>query len=381
MARSHLGMKVYDNDWYLKYDLSYAAAAELLSDWGVTFVIAQSRLLPMPDSAVKSEVPPELAERYATYDDRKFRDALAVCGIEYYASALMFFDPAALRAEPSFEAIGSDGLAMPTIDWYVGIPPTKQGHVANKIRAIERAVRALEPDGIHLGFTRWPGFWELWLPHHQRHDFPEYSFDRESLEQFSAATGTALPTRAPKAAAAWIEAHARDAWTDWKCRVVVDVIRAVRDAGRRIKPDLRVLLNTVPFGAADFDNAEEKVFGQRFEDLADVVDLFEVMTYHQILKRSPAWIATSGDEVKARTGRTTVCTLQAEPLYLAGIHARENRSSTLDLVEFEAAVASAVGSSADGVVFFVWSDFLRQVKVEGDLSRVEVIRRVRGRDS
>ena len=35
MARSHLGMKVYDNDWYLKYDLSYAAAAELLSDWGV----------------------------------------------------------------------------------------------------------------------------------------------------------------------------------------------------------------------------------------------------------------------------------------------------------------------------------------------------------
>jgi hypothetical protein len=105
------------------------------------------------------------------------------------------------------------------------------------------------------------------------------------------------------------------------------------------------------------------------------------MTYHQILKRSPAWIATSGDEVKARTGRTTVCTLQAEPLYLAGIHARENRSSTLDLVEFEAAVASAVGSSADGVVFFVWSDFLRQVKVEGDLSRVEVIRRVRGRDS
>ena len=151
MARSHVGMKVYDNDWYLKYELSYAAAAELLSDWGVTFVIAQSRLLPMPDSAIKSEVPPDLAERYATYEDRKFRDALAARGIKYYASALMFFDPAALRAEPSLEAIGSDGLPMPTIDWYVGIPPTKQRHVANKIRTIERAVRALEPDGIHLG--------------------------------------------------------------------------------------------------------------------------------------------------------------------------------------------------------------------------------------
>jgi hypothetical protein len=31
------------------YDLSHATAANLLSDSGVTFVIAQSRLLPMPE--------------------------------------------------------------------------------------------------------------------------------------------------------------------------------------------------------------------------------------------------------------------------------------------------------------------------------------------
>jgi len=58
-----LGMKIYDNDWYLRFALSYDDAAKLLRDWGVTFVIAQCRFMPMPDSAVKSEVPPDLAER------------------------------------------------------------------------------------------------------------------------------------------------------------------------------------------------------------------------------------------------------------------------------------------------------------------------------
>src|SRR5580658_8632126 len=85
-----VGMKSYDNDWYLRFNLSYDAAAALLSDWGVTFVIAQSRALPMPDSAVKSEVRPELKERFASYDDRKFRDALARRCILYIATCAMF---------------------------------------------------------------------------------------------------------------------------------------------------------------------------------------------------------------------------------------------------------------------------------------------------
>ena len=42
------GMKVYDNDWFLRFDLDYDDAARLLADWGVTFILAQSRYLPMP---------------------------------------------------------------------------------------------------------------------------------------------------------------------------------------------------------------------------------------------------------------------------------------------------------------------------------------------
>ena len=257
MSPYRLGMKVYDNDWYLKHGLDYDAAAALLADWGVGFVITQSRLLAMPDSAVKSEIEPHLAARYAAYDDRKFRDALGKRGIQYIASCLMFFDPAALAADPSLAAIGNDGLAMPKIDWYVGIPPTRQRHVARKLAAIEAAVRAYEPDGIHLGFTRWPGFWELWMPHHKRADFPEYSYDGESLDRFVAETGVALPTREPKAAATWIDANARDAWTRWKCRVVVDVIRR-SGHGTPHRPRHRDTTQHAAVRRGDFDDAADR---------------------------------------------------------------------------------------------------------------------------
>jgi hypothetical protein len=205
-----VGMKVYDNDWFLKYGLSYKDAAQYLSNWRATFVLAQSRCLPMPNSAVASEAPPELADLYATCDDRAFRDALAREGIEYWAAVCMFFDPVALEANPSLRPVGSEGRPMERMDWYVGIPPSMEEFVASKMAAIERAVRALEPDGVFLSFTRWPGFWELWTPRHTRQDFSEYSYDQHTLERFVRDTGANLPTYEPAASAVWIEAHARE---------------------------------------------------------------------------------------------------------------------------------------------------------------------------
>jgi hypothetical protein len=376
-----VGMKSYDNDWYLRFGLPYDDAARLLTDWGVSFVIAQSRTLPMPDSAVKSEVPPELRERFASYDDRKFRDALARQGILYVATCTMFFDPAALVANPALGAIDASGRMMEKIDWYVGIPPTRRTHVAMKIAAIENAVRLLEPDGVHLGFMRWPGFWELWTPRHKRADFPEYSYDEESLARFQAEADVALPSCSPSAAAAWIAENARDRWIDWKCRVVVDVLRKVRDNVRRIRPDAKMLLNTLPFGRLDFDNAAEGVFGQRFEALAEVIDVFEVMAYHQILDRPVEWVPRIGEEVKARSGRTTICTLQATPLYLDGMHVAEHRAKSLTARDLEHAGNLVMDSTIDGLVFFIWTDFLQQVRGLRDNSRVDIIRRLAARRS
>ena len=169
-------MKVYDNDWFLRFELDYDDAARLLADWGVTFILAQSRYLPMPDTAIKSEVPEHLKDRYAAYDDRLFREALRREGIQYVATCLVGLDPEAIAADPGLVPVDAEGRAEEKIDWYQGIPPDRTTHIDGKVALVERAAQELRPDGVHLGFMRWPGFWELWLPDVSRADFPDYDY-------------------------------------------------------------------------------------------------------------------------------------------------------------------------------------------------------------
>lgn len=375
MSKMKIGLKVYSNDWYLKYNLSYTQAADLLSEWGVTFIIAQSKVLPMPDTAVKSEVPPDLMERYQSYDDVKFRNALRKNDIEYWATTLFFMDRDALEQNPEYKAIGHDGKPMQQIDWYEGIPPTIQKHVDYRCSQYEKAVQVLQPDGIHFGFMRWPQFWELWMPEHNRNDFAEYSFDKMSLNRFKEERNIDLPSLDSLKAAQWIRNNVYDEWVDWKCDVIRAVIRQVKDACSAIKPDIRLSLNTVPFGKPDYMNAEEEIYGQSFEKLAEVIDMFEVMAYHQILKRPVDWIAKIGKEVSERSGNTTVCTLQSEPLYLDGMHASYDRKKTIEIKEFETAVDSVVNEKLiDGIVLFTWTDLLKQVYEDRDNRKVDILK-------
>jgi hypothetical protein len=369
-----LGTKNYDTDWYLKYGLSYTQAAKMLHAWGFSFIMTQSRFLPMADSAVISEVTPEMQDRYASYDDLKFREALAEQGIGYWPTLCAFFNPPALEKDPSLRPVDAGGHLMPMVDWYVGVTPSRQDYVSQQIDAVVNVVEKLEPEGIFLSFIRWPGFWELWMPHHSRRDFLEYSYDSHSLEQFAQQMGVHLPTQDPAQASAWIDTHAREAWTAWKCSVITDVVRRVREAAQAIKPDIQIMINTLPFGESDYDNARDQTFGQHLESLAEVVDIFEVMTYHQILKRPVDWIPTIGKEVKRRTGKKTVCTLQVEPLYLEGMHVVEARASTIDSTEFSQAVNAVESGNLDGVVVFVWSDLLKRALQDKDTTRIDALR-------
>ena len=368
-----IGTKNYDMDWYLHYELSYEDAVKLLRDSGISFVMSQSRYLQMADSAVNSETTPAMEARLASYDDLKFREALAKEGIDYWITVCSFFNPQAIANDPTLRPMGSNGKPMEMIDWYIGIPPSRKDYVAQQIEDIATATTALQPEGVFLSFTRWPGFWELWMPHHTRKDFPEYSYDSYTLERFSKETGIDIPFTDPIQAAAWIDENVRSNWTSWKCELVTDFVRQCRAAVRSIKSDVQIMINTLPFGAHDYDNARDKTYGQNLESLADVVDIFEVMTYHQILKRPISWIPQIGQEVKQRTGKKTVCTIQAEPLYLHGIHESENRAPTLSADEFENAVSAVEGASLDGVVVFIWSDLLRFALKQNDLQRRDVL--------
>jgi hypothetical protein len=373
MNEFRFGLKIYSSDWLTEYGLSPEKAAGLLKSWGVDFILAQSQYLSMPNSAVQSEAQTNGDIQYSKEIDRKFRNALKAVGIDYWITACTFFNPNAITAKPSLRPVGSDGKPMRQMDWYIGISPSMDSYVDEQVAQITDAVAALHPEGVFLSFTRWPGFWELWLPLYSREKFPEYSFDLYTLRRFEKDVGVSLPTYDPKNAAKWIQEKCHTEWVNWKCEVVEDVIKQVRTAAREIVPDVQIMLNTIPFRTSDFENARKEVFGQDLRRLKYVVDRFEVMTYHQILKRGTDWIPLAGLEVKEQSGRNTVCTIQASPLYLDGMHAGENRNRKMDIKEFKDAVERVEATGLDGVVVFTWSDLLSDFFNSGNLVKVEII--------
>ena len=358
MFTPRVGMKIYDNVWYIKYRLEPEQAADILAGMGVTYVMAQGRLLPMQDTAINSEVSAEDAARLATLDDRKFRDALVARGIAYFASLNIGFDPHFIAAHPQLLPIDQFGKREEKVDWYIGLPPDREANIDHKATMLEAAVRALEPDGVHLGFIRWPGFWEIWLPDVARRDMPDYCYGAETLARFNAATGNTVPTGDPVAAAHLIAANHREQWRDWKCSVTDHAVGTIRKRVAAIKPDIKIAINTLPFFNDDFENAGEEVFGQSPSRLPEVADVFEVMAYHQILARDAAWPAAIGADIKRRSGSTTVCTIQGSALYLESMHANRGRKLTISTDEFIDIVDRIERTDVDGLCVFTFTDFL-----------------------
>ena len=372
-----VGMKIYDNDWHLRHGLEPQAAADLLADMGVTWVIAQSRYLPMADSAVESAVRQQDLTRYATLDDVAFRERLRERGIAYFAVLNICFDPGYAAAHPDLLPIDQFGRREEMQDWYIGLPPDRKDNIGQKAAMLTEATRALKPDGIHLGFIRWPGFWETWLSDVDRARMPDYCYSRPTLTRFASENGLDIPVDDPLAAARLIAERHRAQWRDWKCGVTAEAIAAIRKDIARVDPAVRISINTVPLFKTDFDNAVEEVFGQDVARLREVVDVFEVMAYHQIMRQPAGWPAAVAADIRARSGQTTVCTLQARPLYLDGMHAGRGRSATLSPEEFALAVNGVEKSDIDGLCVFTFTDFLELRHTAAGQKMIERLRRFR----
>ena len=377
MFDPRVGMKIYDNVWYLRHRLEPEQAADILSAMGVTYVMAQSKILPMQDTAIESEVTAEERLRFATLDDRAFRDALKARGISYFASINIGFDPNFIAANQDLLPVDQFGKREGKTDWYIGLPPDRKPNIDHKLALLENATRMLAPDGVHLGFIRWPGFWEIWLPDVKRAEMPDYCYGAGTLARFRTATGIDVPLNDPIAAAALIAKDHKVAWRDWKCGITVAAVGRIRDTLRAIKPDVKIAINTLPFFLSDFDNVAEEVFGQSPARLKDVADVFEVMAYHQILRRPAAWPAEIANDVKRRSGSTTVSTIQGSALYLNGMHADRGRAADLTTDEFISMVDGLEKSEADGLCVFTFTDFLDMRETAEGKRRIDRLRAFR----
>lgn len=372
------GLKVPSSDWYWKYDLSYDQAVDKLKSMGVDFIICHNQYLPSVDTAVPGEVPVNMMEKMRQFDDRTFRQKLQEADIAYIGLARFGFNEKLMVKHGNY-AIDHRGQKHEKVDWYVGACPTSDEYVEDCLRNVEMAMRELRMDGIFIGFMRYPGFWELWLPGTDGETWPEYCFCERCLGKFSASRGIELPKQTGSSLPEWIRENAREEWIRFKSLVIRDIVAKYRAVMKKYNPEGTLVLNTVPFDSKNYADYGRWMFGQDPELLDEVVDVFEIMGYHQILGQPYNWLDDVCKYFKQKTDKKVVCTVQGKALYTQGMHAGKGRAEEISVEEFEKAIRTAKGSGADGVVVFTWSDLLHKEFVEKDTIILDLLTKLFGK--
>jgi hypothetical protein len=354
-------MKVYDYQWAASFGMDAATAAAELARDGIDTVLVRNQIDPLPTSGVDQEEYQTSGTTLSVTVDRTWSEALRAARLHVYQTTALFFDPELLLSFPDARPVDANGDPHLGFDWYLGVCPTHDGYLEAKIDRLQRVAAELEPDGLFLSFTRYPGFWENWVPGYTFTDADRYCFCPRCQARFAADLALDLaPGDAATQARVILEEHGA-AWTAWRSRQLVEVIDRIAAAVRAKRPHLEIMLNTLAFPASDFDGlgVRREIAAQDLAMLRGSVDRFELMTYLQILDRPDAWLeSVVADARRALPDRPLYCTLQVAPLYTEGTHAGRGRPLDITAEALDQSARAALAAGADGLVFYHWTDFL-----------------------
>ena len=354
-------MKVYDYQWSATYGMDVATAAAELARDGVETVLVRNQIDPLPTSGVDQEGYLASGEPVSVATDRAWSDALRAAGRRVYQTTALFFDPELLQTFPDARPIDANGNPDAGFDWYLGVCPTHEGYLAAKIDRLRRVAAELEPDGLFLSFTRYPGFWENWVPGYTFTNTDRFCFCPRCRCRFSRELELDLGTEDAAAQARTILHEHAEAWTAWRSARIVEAIDRIAVEVHAERPDLQIMLNTLAFPASDFDGLDvrKEFAAQDLLALRGSVNRFELMTYLQILDRPDAWLETvMADARSVVPDRPLFCTLQVAPLYTEGVHAGRGRAEDITADQLDHTARKALEAGADGLVFYHWTDFL-----------------------
>jgi hypothetical protein len=354
-------MKIYDYQWSTTFAMVPAVAADELVRDGVDTALIRNQIDLLPGSGVDQAAYLAGGRAVTLETDRAWSDALRAAGLRVYQTTALFFDPELLRSFPDARPINANGNVDQGFDWYLGVCPTDAGYLSAKIERLQRVVAELEPDGLFLSFTRFPGFWEDWVPEYQFTKQDRYCFCPRCRTLFAEDLNLDLPAgNTPVQANAILSQHG-EAWTAWRSARIVDAITRIATEVPAQSDGLEIMLNTLAFPASDFGGLDvrREIAAQDLSLLSRCVDRFELMTYLQILARPDAWLSpVVADARRLTPDRPVLCTLQVAPLYTEGIHAGRGRPTQISADDLDRSARTALSAGADGLVFYHWTDFL-----------------------
>ena len=280
--------------------------------------------------------------------DPEFKALAKKNGITTFLIFPVFFDAAALEKDPGLYAVKSGGQRAED-DWVKFICPTREDYRSRKIEEAKRLVREVDPDVLSLDFMRFFVFWEKAYPDRTPETLPNTCFDTSCLEAFEKEMNVPLPAdlsgAETAAKAKWVLANHAPEWAEWKCRTIAGMVKLLAAAAREVKPSIKINIHTLPWRKADFRGGIETIAGQDVVRLAPLVDYISPMCYHQMVRRTPAWVHSVAQEVYDRTHGRVLPSIQVDKAYI---------EDPYTLAQFKEAVTEALKPPSLGVVFWSW---------------------------
>lgn len=274
----------------------------------------------------------------------------------------IFYDPEALKTDPGLYAITDQGKKA-IEEWVEFVCPSREDFRKKKIAAIKRLIQELDPDGLSLDFIRHFVFWEKVYPERTLDSLVNTCFDRPCMDNFQAETGILIPEKltSPAERAEWIKANCLEAWTDWKCSLVTNLVKVFVEEAKRIKPDILINVHTLPWRQKDLGGAIKIVAGQDFTQISAHTDYLSPMTYAHMVRRPPSWIHSVVTDIARITNCRILPSIQVKKAYL---------SEDLAISEFKDSLLEALKPPSSGVVFWNWESLVQ------DVPKMDVIREV-----
>ena len=206
-------------------------------------------------------------------------------GAATYAEFATFRGDYLLDKCPDVAPIGRDGLPIPKTERFLGACPSAPQLLLDKRAALRKLVREQPVAGVWLDYLHFHCDFELPDP-----PLDQSCFCDRCLARFSRDTGLEVRGRRTAEKAEWVLAYALDAWTDWKCGVMVDFAAQARRILDEERPGTKLGIFSCPWTDDEYGGALRTIVAEDIDRLHAVVDVFSPMVYQAKCGRPPEWV-------------------------------------------------------------------------------------------
>jgi hypothetical protein len=273
------------------------------------------------------------------FRDERTARALDREGLALWLNLPVFYDPPYLESHPESYAMTNRG--RPAVqDWLHFACPSREEHLDQIVKDVRDLLPRLQPAVVSLDFIRHFVFWERVELSGSFDVIEDGCYCPICLSSFERDCGEKLDR---EDAAAYIRAHLRKQWGDWKCRSISVIADRLFAEVRSLTPEAKLAVKTVPWRESDLGGAIRSSAGQDVRRLATDLDIMVPMAFTHILGQTPEWKADLLAHVREITGKPVLSYVQTESV---------DRSEAITLSQFEEELTVALAGDHAGIVVF-----------------------------